>query len=608
MPESFNSTLWKIREAVYLRLYPFRSRIIGGLRVLSFLVSLTAVIAMIYYHGFEVDAVSSEWVTLIVRASLGFFVFKYVLRLLVELHPLDHLRNNWLEGLLIGLIALNGLSRSLFGFPLITRFGEWLDLTSLDLFLLWFLQAYLLVMVVIELGKASSLLSNIGWGAPELLISSFVLLIAIGTALLMLPEMTAGAGSASFQDALFTAISASCVTGLTIQPTGSFFSHEGHVVILLLMQLGGLNIITFASFFALFNRNKLGIRQQAILQQNFNIENLDQTENLFPRIFSFSLLIEGIGTLLLYFSWGDLPFADRGDRLFASLFHSVSAFNNAGFSLYADGLATTPLNALPGLHMIVAVLIVMGALGFPVMTDLFSLKRWRRGKTGPRQSLQLGNRVALYMTLVLIFLGAFFFLWSEWEGALQGKDSLAKIQHAFFQSITTRTAGFNTLDIGALGLPSLMFFLLLMFIGASPGSTGGGIKTTTFSLLLLAVVSSLRGRTKLELFRSTLPFSLLHKAFLIFAFSLGTIFTATLLLCITDSSFGLAALLFESTSAFCTVGLSTGITSSLSEAGRCAIMGCMFIGRVGTLVLAFTVGQRKEKTDYAYPEGNMMVG
>ena len=200
--------------------------------------------------------------------------------------------------------------------------------------------------------------------------------------------MSASGRSASFKDALFTAISASCVTGLTVQPTGSFFSHEGHVVILLLMQLGGLNIITFASFFALFNRNKLGIRQQTILQQNFNIENLDQTENLFPRIFSFSLLIEG-SIPFCFISVGRYAFDDRGDQLFASLFHSVSAFNNAGFS--SDGLATAPLNVLPGLHMIVAVLIVMGALGFPVMTDLFSLKRWRSRKTGLRQICSSGH-------------------------------------------------------------------------------------------------------------------------------------------------------------------------------------------------------------------------
>lgn len=601
-------SLWSIREAINLKLYDHKTRVIRTMRIMSFGFSLLALLALIYYHGYNTSEEERTWIALIIRSSLGFYVVKYFVRILFDFHPRQFFRDTWLEGILILLILLNGISRFLFNFPLITRVGEWVGILSLDNFLLLFIQGYLLVMVAVELGKASQIMPSLGISPPKLLIISFVFLIAVGTGLLMLPEMASSGKPTPLKDAMFTSISASCVTGLVVQDTATFFSFKGHVVILLLMQLGGLNIITFASLFALLNRSGMGIKHQSLLQQNFNIESLDQAENLFTRIFSFSLLLEGIGTALIYCSWGDVEFTHRGAKLFSSLFHSISAFNNAGFSLFSNGLATEGVQQLPPMHLIIALLIIMGSLGFPAMSDLFSLSRVKERISKPWVHLRVGTKVSVYSTLGLIMIGFLIFLLSEWDGVLGEMSLWERIHHAFFQSVTTRTAGFNTIDIGALGVSTLLLFFVLMFIGASPGSTGGGIKTTTFALVLLSAWTTIRGKQRLELFKSTIPYDLLNKAFSIFLFSLSLIFVGTFVLSYTDGHIPLQQLMFEEISAFCTVGLSTGITDQLSDGGRVVIMLSMFIGRVGTLTLAFALSNKGESTDYKYPKTTMMVG
>lgn len=600
--------LWSLREAINLRIYDHKTSATRTLRIMSFAFSLIALLSLIYYHGYPTTAEQKSWIALIIRISLGFYVFKYFVRIIFDFHPKQFFRDTWLEGVLILLILINGISKFLFGFAVITEVGDWIGIHSLDNFFLLFIQGYLLVMVAVELGKASQIITGWGIGPPKLLIISFLFLIAMGAGLLSLPEMSATGTPTQFKDALFTSISASCVTGLIVQDTATFFSFKGHVVILLLMQFGGLNIITFASLFALLNRSGMGIKHQSLLQQNFNIESLDQAENLFTRIFSYTLVLEGLGTLVLFFSWGEVEFSHRGDRLFTSLFHSVSAFNNAGFSLFSEGLASPIVKNLQVMHLMIALLIIMGSLGFPSMSDLFSFNSLKERVSKPWKHLRVGTKVSVYSSLALIIVGVLLFAGSEWNGVLNDMSLLDKLHHSFFQSVTTRTAGFNTIDIGSLGMSSLLLFFVLMFIGASPGSTGGGIKTTTFTLVLLSAWTTIRGKQRLELFKSTIPYNLLNKAFSIFLFSLSLIFLGTFVLSFTDGDIPLRQLMFEEISAFCTVGLTTGITDQLSDAGRIVIMLSMFIGRVGTLTLAFALGNKGENTDYKYPKATMMVG
>ena len=596
-----------IREYINIRLYDHKDKVIHGLRISSILISLIAFLALIYYHGVQVSAIERIWIARIIRLSLGFYVFKYFVRIFYDFHPKRFIKSTWLEGLLILLIVLNAFSRYAFNYFIISSFGEWLGFKSLDDFLLIFIQVYLLFIVALETGKASQVLPKFNIGPPKLLTFSFLVLIAVGTGLLMLPEMNTSGQINSFQTALFTSISASCVTGLSTVDVASFYSSKGHLVIMLLIQLGGLNIIAFASVFVLFTKNGFGIKHTSLLQQNFNIETLDQTEAMFRKIFSFSLIIEAIGAVLLFFSWGDMEFSHFGQRLFYSVFHSISAFNNAGFSLFSEGLAT-PLLQMPSLQLIIALLIVFGSLGFPVLGDLLSISTLKERYQKPWVHLKVQTKIALYSTVSLILIGAVLFFLIERDGVLCEENYLMQFSHSFFQSITARTAGFNTVDFSLLSTSTLLLMILLMFIGANPGSTGGGIKTTTFALVLLSAYSTIRGKERLEVFKSTIPFDLLNKAVSIFLFSLSLIFLGSFLLSLTDSQIPLDQLVFEQVSAFCTTGLSTGITADLSLGGQTIIMFSMFIGRIGTLTLAFALSNRRENNDYKYPKTNVMVG
>lgn len=598
----------RIREAINLKLYDHKEFVIRTLRIMSLFVSLAAVATLIIYYGFKLNADQLLWVGRTIRASLGFFLFKYLVKIFYDFHPLQFIRSTWIEAVLMFLIALNIISVSLFDFRIIFWLGSVLGIDALGDFFLLFIQIYLLIIVLIESGKAGSFLPHIKLSPPKLLLVSFVVLIGGGAALLSLPEMTTSGVSASFLDALFTSISASCVTGLATVDVANFFSFKGHVVILLLIQLGGLNIVTFASLFSLFAKGGMGIRHNSILQDNWSGDSMSQTEHLIRHLFGLTIIIELVGASILYFSWGSAPFSSQGDRIFHSVFHSISAFNNAGFSLYTAGLSEPVLSSLFPLHLCLAVLIILGSTGFPVLEDLLTLRKLKERISKPWLHLKVNTKISLYATAILLLFGTILFYLFEWNGTLSGMSTAERISHSFFQSVTTRTAGFNTVDVGALATPTLLIFLILMFIGASPGGTGGGIKTTTFALILLSAWAIIRNRERLEIYRSTLPFELLHKAFSVFLFSLSIIFISSVALSITEPNIPILSLVFEEVSAYCTVGLSTGITSSLSHSSQFILMASMFVGRVGTLTLVFALGSPKVSNDYKFPKANVLVG
>lgn len=605
MPRHF---IHRIREAVNLRLYDHKDVVIKTLRVASLLISVVAVATLIFYYGFKLQPHQLRWVELIIRGSLGFYLLKYALRIVYDFHPLQFIRSTWIEGMLMFLIGINALIYWLFDWRMISGIGRVLGIRALGDFLLLFLQIYLLVIVLIETGKAGAFLPKIKLSPPKLLLLSFVLLIGAGAGLLCLPEMTQKGESSSLMDALFTSISASCVTGLSTVDVSQFYSFKGQVIILVLIQLGGLNIVTFASLFALFAKGGMGIKHSSILQDNWSGDSMSQTERLVRQLFTFSLIIELGGALALYLSWGNTEFDSVGDRIFHSIFHSVSAFNNAGYSLYTNGLAEKGLDVLYPLHLFIAVLILLGSTGFPVMEDLLTLRKLRERISKPWMHLKVNTKISLNTTAWLLIVGTLLFAAFEWKHTLNGFSAGAFWSHSFFQSVTTRTAGYNTLNVGDFQTPTLLLFLFLMFIGASPGGTGGGIKTTTFALILLSAWSIIRNRERIEIYRSTLPFDLLHKAFAVFLFSLTLIFLSTIGLSLTDPDVPVLKLAFEEVSAYCTVGLSTGITASLSDAGKIILMTSMFIGRVGTLTLVFALGARTISNDYKFPKANVLVG
>jgi Trk-type K+ transport system membrane component len=345
----------------------------------------------------------------------------------------------------------------------------------------------------------------------------------------------------------------------------------------------------------------MGLRYHSLLQASYSTESLESGMDLFKQVYKLTLMIELISAVLLYFSWGALPFENQGDRIFYSVFHSISAFNNAGFALFPAGLMDPGVVHSYGLHLVIAFTLIFGGLGFSPLREIFGLKQIRARKLQPWKHISVNTRMAFGSATVLLLLGTGVFWILELPGTLRGMDWVGQLVSSFFQSATARTAGFNTLDFGAMALPTLL--------GGNSGSTAGGIKTSTFALVFLSALSTIRGENKVELMKTTVPLELLRRAFSVFLFSISLIFISVIALSMTDAQFGLARLLFEEVSAFCTVGLSTGITSSLSPAGKIILMISMFVGRVGTVTLAFALSKtRKESATYRYPDAQIEVG
>lgn len=599
----------KIREKINLFVYDFRDVVLKIFRVSSVLVALVAVLSILYFHGFDISAQENKVITLLLRTAFGYFVLKYFARLFFSFQPLKDFKDSIFEGVLILLVVLNATFAFLFDWELIHHIGLWFKIQNINWFFAIGIQLYFVLILINEVGRAGSRINSLNLSPPTMLIGSFVILILFGSLLLVLPEMTVSGQSMSYFDALFTSISASCVTGLIVVDTATFFSFKGQLVIMLLIQLGGLNIISFASVFALIARRGIGLKHQSILQESLNAESLSASSSLFRQIFIFSMLIELAGAALIYFSWKDIPeVSATSDKIFYSIFHSISAFNNAGFSVFSNGLFEQGVRDAYTLHLVIALLIILGGIGFTTMRDIFSFSRIRERFQKNWRSLRIDTKLSLYSAAILILAGFVVFYIFEVNNTLKDESLWGQIVGALFQSVTTRTAGFNTVDVGALAQPALIFSIFLMFIGASPGSTGGGIKTNTFAIIILGAWSTARGKPRLELFKRTIPYDLLNKAFLIFFISLCFIALGVFGLAISEPDISLIALAYEEVSAFCTVGLSTGITSDLNTTSRIIIMLSMFFGRVGILSLAFALGQNEKVHNYKYPKASLLIG
>jgi len=600
--------LQSIRERINIFLYDSRDRAEIVLNYGSLIVSIVAIGFLVYYHGFDLEPQAEKLATNVIRFSFAYYIFKYIAGFVYSFQPLEYLQKSWFEGTLMLLVAVNFISYVGFDFPLVKQIGESIGIANLAAFYTLFIQVYFLFIIGIELGRISGLLGKISLTPPMLLLVSFLLLISIGTGLLSLPEMSASGQSIPLLTALFTSISASCVTGLIVVDTATFFSVKGQLIIMFLIQMGGLNIISFATLIAMFSRKGIGIKHQSIIQENLSTDSLLSSRGLLRQIFLFSFGIELIGTIILYFLWSpQIDFANTGEQIFFSLFHSISAFNNAGFSLFTNGLYEEFVNNAYLLQIVIAALIFFGGLGFPAMREVFGLSQMRARANMPWKTYSINTKIALYVSIILVLVAAVFFFLLERNYILSDQNIGESIITSIFQSVTARTAGFNTVDIGMLRESTLILFIFFMFIGASSGSTGGGIKTSTFALIFSSAWSTIRGKKHVEMFKHTVSSETLNRAYSIFLFSATFIFGSTLLLSITENQ-PVLSLVFEEVSAFATVGLSTGITGDLSNAGKIIIMINMFVGRIGTLTLAFALSKSRHSTDYKYPKASFLVG
>jgi trk system potassium uptake protein TrkH len=441
-----------------------------------------------------------------------------------------------------------------------------------------------------------------------LLVGSFAAAILVGTVLLMLPMASTGK-PLSWLEALFMSTSAVCVTGLAVVDPGTRLTGFGQGVLLALFQGGGLGIMTFAIFATAVVGRGLSLRDRAVLVDSMHHSQTHELRRLLRHVLRFTLIVEGAGALALWLRWRH----QFDDAAYQSVFHAVSAFCNAGFSLFPDSLVRFRADAWTNLVM--GGLIVIGGLGFLVT---FELRDWvfaRLRRVRP-PTLSLQARLVFATSTGLLLAGFVGVLALEWNNTLGGLPLGERLLAAAFQSVTPRTAGFNTIDYGQAAATTLFFTILLMFVGASPGSTGGGVKTTSLALLLALVRSRARGSRRASAFHRAIPDPVMDRALTLTLLSGTLVALAILLLAVIElgstpavqSKPQFIALCFEVVSAFGTVGLSTGITATLSAPGQLLLVVLMLVGRVGPLTLALAVAGRRPRAHFRYAEENVMVG
>jgi trk system potassium uptake protein TrkH len=578
--------------------------LIGAAVAVSFII----VASFAFLFGFYRPPIPIPVLLGIQTATFLVYLAIKVVRLLNAESKREYLIANWYE-----IPMLVALAVVLFGS------GRWFGLTYPSWVRHMAIAIYLIVNVATRAFTVLVSLAATGRNPAKTLVASFAVLILTGTALLALPRATRTSTPLGFTDALFTATSATCVTGLVVKDTGTDFTLMGQLVILTLIQLGGLGIVIFGAVLALLLGQSLGVRESVAMQDLLSAGTLGRINRMILFIFIATALIEFAGAAALLPMWDRVGGQHMGihHRWYYSVFHAVSAFCNAGFGLFNDSLVR--YNRCWGVYLVICPLIILGGLGFGVLYDLGLVLRDRvlracqRFLRRPRPVfLQAPKRMWLQTKIVLcvsvsLIVGGMLALWVFER--LTG-DTHFGVREALFQSVTARTAGFSTVDIGVLSDASKLILILLMFIGGSPGGTAGGIKTVTLAVVVMAIVATLRRREEVQLFHRSVRLMLVRRAMTVIVLLAIALFATTLGLCITETSndFTTMQMAFEAASALGTVGLSSGITPALTTAGKLIIIVAMLVGRLGPLTLLASMTFNLKLARYSYPDEAIVVG
>lgn len=608
------------------------------------------VASLIAEYGFYLNESISEWIRVSTGVAVWFLVLDYAFKLAVAVTASivarswsflrSHFTRKW-PHLLIAMLVV--AQQMVFMGWIRWNLAEAVDSRVWAQMYIAVSQILIVAGFIGPLLRHGSRLAATKFHPSQSLVVGFLLLILVGTAALMMPKATHTGRELGVLDALFTATSAVCVTGLTVVDTPSHFTLTGQFILLVLIQMGGIGIVTFATFFALFFGSGMSIRERVLVRDILNEATFEDAVKTLRQILFVTFLLEGLGAVMLYHGWPDAgqttPWQTALHKAWFAVFYSVSAFCNAGFTLSSDSLMTLP--AWPT-HGMIAVLIITGGLGFSVIRNLISygyartVGRWtayvwrtvviNRSVRHPdvvaperrlkairalleqyKAEISMQSKFVLAVSAALILGGTGLIALLEWDRSLAGLDHLLRLSHAFFQSVSARTAGFNTMNLASLAIPTIIGLIFLMFVGASPGSTGGGIKTTTFATMLISSFGNLSGRDRLHVFGRQIPQVAVVRALMVITFSTLFLLCAVFALTLTEHGVPVERLTFEAVSAFATVGLSLGVTPSLSAAGKIIVMASMFVGRVGTLSIAMSVAAPKS-AEKVYPEEPVMIG
>jgi len=630
-----------------------RRRLTRAMNVLLFLAGLVALASLVLeYGGFDSVRVTYRHALHVTQACvLALFILDRIGRLVLADDRLEHLRENWLDFALILVLAAAG--------AMVLRLQDkFLSVTALYIAIT---QVYILVTILLRALSVNLHFADSGVHPSWMLIGSFALMCLIGSGLLMLPAATTDTNTQFYyHDALFTAVSATCVTGLVVVDTGLDFTPFGQAVILVLIQLGGLGIMLFGTVMAMWVGKGLSMRGSDAIGQMMGHEGLGKLARAVKFVVLVTIGFEIVGTIFMYPMFAGARDASGqamsgGQTVWYTVFHSISSFCNAGFSLYPRNMMagvgeagwSAPLRSSWQIMGVMAPLIVLGGLGFPVLQDLAGfawksfVRMWRHlaprqgavPKRPPRARLTLHSKVILATSAILLVLGAAVLYMVEpapWTGQetrrtgedhaigkdparkprdWEGMDRTSRVGEAVFQSVSARTAGFNTIDMAELSSAGKLWMCGLMIVGGSPASTAGGMKTATLALLVMATWSVLRRRNELEIFNRSISAELLRRTVTLAVLYMMLLGTVTLLLCVAmDRRTSFINVLFEACSACGTVGLSTGITEKLTLFGKLVIIGGMFAGRLGPLTLLLALTSKIKHVRYSYPNENVVIG
>ncbi|WP_404988688.1 TrkH family potassium uptake protein [Clostridium culturomicium] len=434
----------------------------------------------------------------------------------------------------------------------------------------------------------------------QILAIGFIIVILVGGMILSLPISSASGEPTSFLDAVFTATSATCVTGLVVVDTGTHWNMFGQTVIMILIEIGGLGFMSFAAFITVLMGRKITLKSRLLMQEAMNTFGIQGIVKMMLKIMHFAFVIQLVGVLIL--STQFIPEYGLGKGLFYSLFHSISTFCNAGFDIFGNFSSYTIYYNNPVILLTVSSLIAIGGLGFTVLVELYNFRRDKK--------LSLHSKVVLYITGILILGGALCFFIMEYNNSetMKAMSLGDKIVNSIVASISPRTAGINSISTTAMTTSGKFLTVILMFIGGSPGSTAGGIKTSTLGIVLGGIICVIKGREDVELFQKRIPKDLVYRAVAIIGIAMCLVCVVTMFLTVTEPGHDFLALLYETTSAFGTVGLSLGVTPTLSGAGKIIIMTLMYLGRVGPLTVVLALLNRKTAGNIKYAEGKVLIG
>jgi trk system potassium uptake protein len=572
------------------------------LKPITFTIVIIAIFGCIYDFGFN----HPNWITIIIEETYKLAIIAGMVSIILRYLSVKHIprKKVWfIDGIFIFILLILILNKySGFELPGFTkRQGIFIAL---------------LIILIREYSVLNLYLKKQYLNPALLFVSSFILVIFSGAFLLILPNATIN--GISFIDALFTATSAVCVTGLSVVDTGTYFTPLGQTFIVILIQLGGLGILTFTSYFTYFFKGESSYNNQLLLKDLTNTSKITEIFKTLKRIIITTTIIEGIGAILVFLSLDETVISSFGDRVFFSLFHSVSGFCNAGFSTLRNNLYELPVRYNYFLHLTIAFLIILGGIGFPIVFNaLHYIKHLLinrlipsvQGKAARHKPwvININTRIVVITTAILIVAGTLLFYVFEYNNTLAEHSGFGKIVTAFFGAVTPRTAGFNTVDTAAMNFYTIMMVFFLMWVGASPASTGGGIKTSTLAISVLNFISIAKGKDRIEIFRREISNDSVKRAFSTITLSFIVLGISIFLISYFDKNIDLRSIAFECFSALGTVGLSLGITAKLSSMSKFILVLTMLIGRVGMLTILIALFSKIKHLKYRYPTEDIII-